>query len=209
MSDIFEEVKRTPIPFRKKATLVMLALVILCSGFGLGASLTFNQLKDRLRPPTPMPPFVMDHLERVTKEYSLTPEQKEKVKPILETYHESFRQMFSDSMQKMAAARDGLVAAMKQVLTTEQYDKWFKDLQEREKRHWQRRPPDRRGDRGDRGSRRGRERGGPGMPSSRELDLGSASDGNRPPRWRRDQSNEVPATEPAPGSLSSAESKTE
>src|SRR5665811_1019394 len=108
MSDLLEEVKRTPIPFRKKLAFVMLGLVILCSGFGIGASLTFNQLKDRLRPPTPMPPFVMDHLERVTKEYSLTPEQKEKVKPILEAYHESFKQMFSDSIQKMSSARDGL-----------------------------------------------------------------------------------------------------
>ena len=199
MSDLLEEVKRTPIPFRKKLALVMLGLVILCSGFGIGASLTFNQLKDRLRPPTPMPPFVMDHLERVTKEYSLTPEQKEKVKPILEAYHESFRLMFSDSMQKMAAARDGLVAAMKQVLTTEQYDKWFTDLQEQEKRHWQRRPFDRRGERGDRGSRRGRERGGP-PPEGRDPERPPGFD--RPPRRPpdgRDQTGDMSVPPPMEG----------
>ncbi|MCF7974859.1 MAG: hypothetical protein K9N55_13655 [Phycisphaerae bacterium] len=211
MSDLLDEVKRTPVPFRKKLTFVMLGLVILFSGFGIGASLTFNQLKDRLRPPTPMPSFVRDHLERVTKEYSLTAEQRDKVKPILEAYHESFRQMFSDSMQKMAAARDGLVVDMKQVLTTEQYDKWFKDLQEQEKRHWQRRPFDRRGERGDRGGRRGRERSGPGGLSPREMDANRMPDPNRPPRWRRDRDplNDAPGPEPGPVSLPSEGLKTE
>ena len=100
MSDILEEVKRTPIPFKQKLTLGLLGLVILCSGIGLGVSLTINHLKDtgRLRPPNASPPMFMDRLERVTKEYSLTPDQKEQVKPILETYHESFKQMFCKIM---------------------------------------------------------------------------------------------------------------
>jgi hypothetical protein len=55
MSDLIESLKRTPMPFRQKVTFALLSLVILCSGFGLGVSLTFNHLKDRLRPRGPVP----------------------------------------------------------------------------------------------------------------------------------------------------------
>lgn len=195
MSDLIEDVKRTPIPFRQKVTFVLLSLVILGSGFGLGVSLTFNHLKDRLRPRGPVP-FVMDHLERVAKEYALTPAQKEQVKPILERFHESFRQMWTDSQKTMASARDELVVSMKQVLTTEQYEKWFKDLEELEKRRSRRGPPNRRGD------RRDRERSG---FSPRDRDPNMKPDPNRPPRWHRadrdrgdDQNRTEPLTEPDP-----------
>ena len=175
MSDLIENVKRTPIPFRQKATLVLLSLVMIGSGFGLGVSLTFNHLKDRLRPPGPVP-FVMDHLERIAKEYELTPEQKEQVKPILEKFHASFREMWTESQKTMSSARDSLVADMKQVLSTEQYNKWFKDLEEREKRR------SRRGSFSRRGDRRERDRGG---PPPREWDPNKKPDPNRPPRWHR------------------------
>jgi len=167
MSDLIENVKRTPVPFRQKVTLAMLSLVMLCSGFGLGVSLTFNHLKDRLRPRGPAP-FFMDHVERVAKQYDLTPEQKEQVKPILEKFHDSFRKMWTDSQKTMSTARDDLVVGMKQVLTAEQYDKWFKDMQELEKRR------SRRGSFSRRGERRDRDR-----------DPNRVPDPNRPPRWHR------------------------
>lgn len=200
MSDLIENVKRTPIPFRQKVTFALLSLVILCSGFGLGVSMTFNHLKDRLRPRGPVP-FVVEHLERVAKEYSLTPEQKAQVKPILEKFHESFRQMWTDSQKTMSAARDDLVVSMKQVLTTEQYDKWFKDLQEMEKRR------SRRGSFSRRGDRRDRERSG---MSSRDRDPNMKPDPNRPPRWRRGdrpRGSDANVSEPSTGSTTTSETR--
>ena len=55
MSDIVEDVKRTPMQHRQKIYFVILGLVLLASGFGLGASSTFFYLKDRIRPK----PFVI------------------------------------------------------------------------------------------------------------------------------------------------------
>ena len=187
MSDILDEVKRTPIPFKQKLTLGLLSLVILCSGMGIGASLTFNHLKDRLRPPGPTPPSFMDRLDRVAKEYSLTPQQKEQVKPVLETYHESLKQMFTNSMQTMTTAKEALVAGMEEVLTPEQYEKWHKDLLDREKRHG-RRPS---GRRGDRGSWRDRSRGG---PPPWERDANRMADPNRATRWQREGRERAPDT---------------
>ncbi|MCP4453212.1 MAG: hypothetical protein GY809_17255, partial [Planctomycetes bacterium] len=183
MSDLIESLKRTPIPFRQKVTFALLSLVILCSGFGLGVSLTLNHLRahDRLRPRGPVP-FVQSHLERVAKEYALTPDQKAQVKPILEGFHESFRQMWADSRKIMSSARDELVVSMKQALTTEQYDKWFKDLQAMEKRRSRRGPSNRRGDRRD-----------------RDRDPNRPSDPNRSPRWHRgdrDRGNDANGSEP-------------
>ena len=179
MSDIIQDVKVTPIPGKQKITLLLLNLVILCSGIAIGSSLTVMKLKDRLMPPNAPSP-VMDHLERVAKEYSLTTEQKDKVKPVLEAYHETFKKMFSDSMQKMTTARETLVLDMKKVMTPEQYEKWYQDLLEQEKRRQRRRPPfDRRGggrrDRGNRG-----DRGGP----PKEWDSNRLPDANRMPPWR-------------------------
>jgi Spy/CpxP family protein refolding chaperone len=185
MSDLINDVKRTPIPFRQKVTFALLSLVILSSGFGLGVSLTFNYLKDRLRPRGPVP-FVQSHLERVAKEYALTSEQKAQVKPILEKFHASFRQMWTESQKIMSSARDELVVSMKQVLTTEQYDKWFKDMQEMEKRRSRRGPSSRRGDRRD-----------------RDRDPNMKPDPNRPSRWHRgdrgrdnDQNDSEPLVSP-------------
>jgi Spy/CpxP family protein refolding chaperone len=200
MSDLIESLKRTPMPFRQKVTFALLSLVILCSGFGLGVSLTFNHLKDRLRPRGPVP-FVQSHLERVAKEYALTPEQKEQVKPILERFHDSFRQMWADSQKSMSSARDELVVGMKQVLTTEQYDKWFKDLQELEKKRSRRGPSSRRGD------RRDRDRNG---SSLRDRDPNMKPDPNRPSRWHRgdrEPGNDQNGPEPLSGSATTKEAE--
>ena len=190
MSDLIESLKRTPIPLRQKLTFALLGLVILCSGFGLGVSLTFNHLKDRLRPRGPVP-FVQSQLERVAKEYALTPEQKAQVKPILERFHDSFRQMWTDSQKTMSSARDDLVVSMKQVLTTEQYDKWFKDLEAMEKRRSRRGPPSRRGDRRD-----------------RDRDPNRPSDPIRPSRWHRgdrERGNDANGSESLTGASTSQE----
>lgn len=178
-SDLVDTVKRTPIPLRQKVSLALLGLVMLGSGFGLGISMTFNHLKDRLRPPGPVP-FVMDHLERMAKEYELTPEQKTQVKPALEKFHESFQEMWNESQQTMSLARDNLVAELKQLLTTEQFDQWSKDMQEREKRHI------RRGFSGRRGDRRDRDRGD------------SPRDGGGPPRGWDPNGRPNPGRPPGP-----------
>lgn len=178
MSDIIQDVKVTPIPGKQKLTLVLLNLVILCSGISIGASLTFMRLKDRLMPPNSTPP-IMDHIERMTREYSLTPEQKEKVTPLFETYQENLKKMFSDSSQAMTNAKETFVAGMKKVLDPDQYEKWYNDLTEQEQRRQRRSSFNRRGMMGGRrGGGRG-ERSGP----QRMWDANRIPDPNKVPPW--------------------------
>lgn len=155
MSELVEEVKRTPMRRRQKVMLVGLGLIILCSGFVLGSSVTFNYLKDRLRPPAPP---IRAQVDWLVKEYDLNDQQRKKVTPILEEYHQALIKTWEQSTQIMATARDRLVDQMKKVLTTEQYESWFSDLKEREERRRRRMSPDfRRGDRGRSGRDRGRD----------------------------------------------------
>ena len=166
MSELVEDVKRTPMKHRQKIMLVGLGLIILCSGFVLGASVTFNYLKDRLRPPAPP---IRVQMDRWAEAYGWNNQQKEKIIPILEAYHQSLIKTWGKSADEMAVARDRLVEQMKGVLTPEQFERWYSDLKQHEERRRRRMPPEFRRDRG----RGGRDRG-------REWDR---SRGERPP-WR-------------------------
>ena len=173
MSDILEEVKRTPLHGRQKVSLVILGLVILISGFLLGSSTTFYYLKDQM-PPRRFPPTRMEIIERLSEELGLTDQQRDKVKAIIEKADKAFQEMWGESAKKMEAARDQMVEEMKEVLTAEQYDKWLMSFTEREQDRKQRVPPrlrDRgRDDRGGRGRpwdgrMRGPRPGGPPDPN--------------------------------------------
>lgn len=146
MSDIVEEVKRTPMQHRQRINFIILGLVLLASGFGLGTSSTFFYLKDRIRPKIPIMPLgpgdpnerrgprFFDPVERWAAQYNFTDEQKELAKAALERQHQAFREMFSDGQKKMEAAKDILVQDMNDILTAEQFKPWHEDFKERLKR---------------------------------------------------------------------------
>ena len=145
MSDIVEEVKRTPMQHRQRINFVILGLVLLASGFGLGTSSTFFYLKDRIRPKIPiMPPGPGDPngrrgprpnpVDEWAAKYRFTDEQKELVKAALERQHQAFREMFESGQEKMEAAKNILVQDMNDILTAEQFKAWHEDFKERLKR---------------------------------------------------------------------------
>jgi len=140
MSDIIEEVKRTPMKHRQKVNFVILGLIILASGFALGTSTTFFYLQDqgRIRPPRgpngPQPPIFRNSLDTWTTKYNFTDEQKERVSAALERQHKAFREMFESGREKMEAAKDMLVKDMTDILTPEQFSMWNEDFKERLKR---------------------------------------------------------------------------
>jgi hypothetical protein len=176
MSDIIEEVKRTPMKHSQKINFVILGLVILASGFALGTSSTFFYLQgqDRIRPRPFIPPGDpnerdrrgFDPVKKWAAQYKFTDEQTELVKAAMERQHQEFRELFDSGQEKMEVAKNMLVEDMNDILTPEQFSAWDKDFKERLKKRW--------------GRGRGRsfrsERGGP--PGSR----GSG----RPPRHKGD-----------------------
>jgi len=179
MSDIIEEVKRTPMKHRQKVNFVILGLVILASGFALGTSSTFSYLRsqDRIRPKVPIIQFgdpngrrpdKFDPVEKWAAQYKFTDEQRELAKAAMERQHKEFREMFVDGQKKMEAAKDLLVKDMNDILTPEQFSPWHEDFKERLKR---------------RGRGRGRsfrsERGGP--PGSRGPGRPPKNKGDAPP----------------------------
>ena len=139
MSDIIEEVKRTPMKHRQKVSFVVLGLVILASGFGLGASTTFFYLQDqdRIRPPRdPNEPRLLrfDPVEKWATQYKFTDEQKEQVRAALERQHKVFRELWETASQKMGEAKDVLLKDMNDILTPEQFEPWHEEFKERLKR---------------------------------------------------------------------------
>jgi len=165
MSEIIEEVKRTPMQHRQKINFVILGLVILASGFGLGASTTFFCLQDRIRPLTdpngePRPPRPRNPLDTWAAKYNFTDEQKELVKAALERQHQAFREMFKAGKEKMEAAKNMLVQDMNEILTPEQFNPWHEDFKEglKRRRRGPGGPPRNRGDGPRRDGHRNRDR---------------------------------------------------
>lgn len=87
-----------------------------------------------------------DRLTAMAEQLSLTDEQKEKLKPILEEQSKKMREIFQDSnvsredrMKKMQELRDATNAKIKPILTKEQQEKWDK-MQEQMRQRRQQRP---------------------------------------------------------------------
>jgi len=172
MSDIIEEVKRTPMQHRQKINFIILGLVLLASGFGLGASTTFFCLQDRIRPDIPIRPpgdpngrrgpGGFDPVEKWASQYKFTDEQKELARAALERQHQAFRELFESGREKMEAAKDLLVQDMNDILTPEQFNPWHEDFKERLKRRGRGRgrPPRGKGDGPRRDVHKNRDRDG-------------------------------------------------
>lgn len=166
MSDNVEIVKKTqPLKRRQKLAMALLGVVILSSGFVLGASVTFFVLRERIRPVPP--PFPSERiLEGLTKDLQLNEDQQEQVKNLFDDLHEKFTIVREEVGKEMTGHRKGMDARMKTILTEEQFSKW-----ESYKARMERRRKGRWG-RGREGERRGGGRGPGGNRGGR---------GQRPP----------------------------
>ena len=173
MSDIIEEVKRTPMQHRQRINFVILGLVLLASGFGLGASTTFFCLQSQgrirqVRPPDDERKPPVNPVEKWAAQYNFTDEQKDLAKAAWERQHEAFLEFFAVGREKMEAARNVLVQDMNDILTPEQFKPWheeFKKHLERRRRGWGR-PPRGRGDGPRRDEHRNRDKNGVTRPEA-------------------------------------------
>jgi len=148
---------------------VVVAGVILASGIGIGTGGTILALRDRIVPsmrllPTNLPPGPgpepNDLVNRWRGDYSLSDKQAQQTLDTLTKQFAATRELRQKFFAAEQGEREKFAAAIKKILTPEQFAKWQQDLEERAK-HWQRmRPFD------GRGSGRGGPRGdrGPGRP---------------------------------------------
>jgi Spy/CpxP family protein refolding chaperone len=82
---------------------------------------------------------VRDRVQQVAKELNLTPEQKEKIKPILQEMRQSARAIAQDKSlsreekkTKLKALREEFAPKLKEILTPEQLEKWNHLRQEKQ-----------------------------------------------------------------------------
>jgi hypothetical protein len=158
--------------------------LILLSGVAIGTGGTVLVLKDRIiwrlppRPPgRPDPNTIVDGWKA---KYGLNEEQAQRVKEIFTRRFEAHRAQFAEMVEKAQAEREGFAAAIKEVLTPEQYEAWERDFKERGERYRRMWP-----------GRRGRRPRGPGRGESP----------NQPPRFghRRPGSQGPEGGEPPSG----------
>lgn len=114
--------------------------LILLSGVAIGTGGTVLVLKDRIiwrlptRPPggRPDPNRIVDDW---TVKYGLSDEQAQRVKEIFTKRFEAHRAQFAEMVKRAQAEREGFAAAIKEVLTPEQYEAWERDFRERGERY--------------------------------------------------------------------------
>ena len=162
MSDNVEIVKKTqPLKRRQKLAMALLGVVILSSGFVLGASVTFFVLRERIRPlPSPFPSGRI--LQGLTRDLELTDDQQALVKQLLDGQAAKFRERRREAGESSKKHLEDMVASMKNILTEEQFAKWepdFKSRMERMQERWNR---SRERGRPGRGGRPGGSHGGRG-----------------------------------------------
>jgi Spy/CpxP family protein refolding chaperone len=75
---------------------------------------------------------IRDHLEKIAEELNLTPDQREKLKPIVQDAAQKFKSLRKDTSltrqqlhTKSAELRKELIARVKPILTPEQVEKWL------------------------------------------------------------------------------------
>jgi len=137
---------------------IVVATVILACGVVIGSGAALLRLKDDIVPPNRFPPparIATDIQER----YGLTDDQTEKVKTVVVASSERVHTIFTGFREKMDAEFKELSAAMKDILTPEEFKRWEKDFTSRRTRGPGRFGPGRGGP----GSRPGS--GGPGFGS--------------------------------------------
>ena len=109
--------------------MVVGAIILFC-GIVIGSGATLLHLKDRMIMRGPRPP-VPDVVEDIKNRYDLTDEQAEKVEDIFKRRRETMRAIFEESRQKMEAEFQKINLEMKEILSSEQYERWENDFKSR------------------------------------------------------------------------------
>jgi hypothetical protein len=161
---------------------VVAATVILACGIIIGSGAALLYFKDDIvRNPGPPPREVA---REVRARYGLTEEQSKKVEAALEASWERMRTFFEGIREKTDAEFKELSAAMKVILTPEQFKRWerdFKDGRRRGPRGFGGRP----GPGSRPGSGRHRPGGWPGGPGGGRSGQGRTDPNGKPRQDRR------------------------
>jgi hypothetical protein len=154
--------RRSPLSRRQLLMQFMVAGVILASGVGIGTGGTILALKNRLMPRLhllPPGPPGMEPNELVThwkSEYNLSDKQAQQARDTLTRQFAATRELWQTFMKAEQSERERFAAAMKKILTPEQFTKWDDDLKKRMEHFRGMRPSE--GRRGGRGGPRGDKR---------------------------------------------------
>jgi hypothetical protein len=161
---------RPPYTRRQIISQVAIAAVILISGMGIGTGGTILTLKDRIvwhpRPPRSndgRPPGRLDIIGRWRTEYALTDDQARQAQEAFDKSMATTHTFFVDLDRKHKEEQANFAASMKSILTPEQYQKWYHDFSEFQKRadRWRRGGPGGRPDGPPGGDKDGHKRRGP------------------------------------------------
>ena len=121
--------------YRKRIIVqVFVAITIFVSGAIVGSGGTICLLKNKgiLRPPRFSS---LEISKKIGAKYSLAEAQIEQVEQIFEKADQSLRALRHDLEGKMEAASQQIVAEMKLVLSSEQFEPWKIEFEARHKRH--------------------------------------------------------------------------
>ncbi len=132
MSEAVDDVKKTPLRPRQKWTMGLLGIIILASGFVLGASTAFFMLQNRVVH-DPRPPQG-DRLKGMAVKYHLSPEQQSQLETLFKQQYEKSMEMRSRFFEVMKENGEQMVAQMKAILTPEQFTLWEKDFKKQTER---------------------------------------------------------------------------
>jgi hypothetical protein len=131
---------RPPYSRRQIISQVTIAAVILISGVGIGTGGTVLALKDRIMWHRPTrsrdgrPPRPPNIIERWRTEYALTDDQARQAQAAFDKSMETTHTFFVELDQKHKEEQKNFAAAMESILTPEQYQKWYHDFSEFQKR---------------------------------------------------------------------------
>ena len=128
--------------YRKRIIIqAFVAIAIFVSGAIVGSGGTISLLKNRgiLRPPR----FSSSEIsKKIGAKYSLTEAQIEQVEQIFEKADQSFGALKHDLEGEKEAASQQIMAEMKLVLSSEQFEPWKIEFEARHKRHMEKHNPE-------------------------------------------------------------------
>jgi predicted DNA-binding protein YlxM (UPF0122 family) len=119
---------------------VAIAIFIFGVIAGFGGTIYLLQNRGILRPPRPpRPPKMMasEIAKEIGTDYSLTEDQIKQVERIFEKAGQSLENLRQNFEEKMEVGKQQITAEMKQVLSSEQFERWQQDFNAR---HGQRGP---------------------------------------------------------------------
>ena len=119
---------------------------VLFAAFALTSILSLQPMARAAETPTAAQPAkegpgaaIRERMQAVAKELGLTDEQKQQLKPILQTEAEKLKALRDDQsltrpekLEKLKTLREELLPQLKEILTPEQLAKWQKLRQERQ-----------------------------------------------------------------------------